>query len=114
MTDDRERARLAARAARVHALSDPLGAKGFRRPAARLERERRARRTVFGAVFATFVAFFWLVAGGRRPPAPPPPPPAPVSAAAPAAADVPVTGSDGQVTIYRYVEQPAHVVTRSS
>jgi len=53
-------------AARVRALTDPLGAKGQRQTASRIRREQRARRTVAGVALVAFIAFFWLTAGMRR------------------------------------------------
>jgi len=110
MTDEPDLVAMARRAVRVRALSDPLGTKGFRRTAARLDREQRARQTVFGLTLAAFVAIFWLLAGARH--APDPAPVMPV--AQPTAADVPASAGNEQPTIYRYVEQPPHVVTRTS
>ncbi len=54
-------ARLAQKAVRAHALLDPLGAKGFRRPAERIERERRARRLTVVAAIASFVGIFGAI-----------------------------------------------------
>jgi hypothetical protein len=63
-TDLMDRARreeLARKTARIYGLRDPLGAKGFRVTSPRIERESRARRGVFLAVFACFIASLGLV-----------------------------------------------------
>ena len=65
MTDiagDARRDELARKIVRVHGLCDPLGAKGQRRTHDRINRETRARRGVFAAAFASFVACFGIVA----------------------------------------------------
>lgn len=51
----------ARRIVRVAALHDPLGAKGFRRTRARVEREAGARRGLFLAILGSFAACLGLV-----------------------------------------------------
>jgi hypothetical protein len=46
---------------RVRALTDPLGALGYRQTRQRIEREERARRTIFVAVLTAFVALLGLI-----------------------------------------------------
>lgn len=53
-----ERAR---KVARARSLVDPLGAKGFRRTSARIERETRARRGVVAIAVTVFLACFGLI-----------------------------------------------------
>jgi uncharacterized membrane protein len=57
MTEPRWRVEtLPAKAARARRLTDPLGAWGFRRPRARIERERRLREAVLAALVALYLA----------------------------------------------------------
>ena len=49
------------KAVRVHALSDPLGAAGFRQSRARIQREGRARRLAAVGAIASFVASLGLI-----------------------------------------------------
>lgn len=53
--------RLARKAVRARGLTDPLGAKGFRRASERIEREARARRLAFVAALASFAGVFGLI-----------------------------------------------------
>jgi len=52
----------APKAARARALTDPLGAKGFRRSRQRIARETRARRRIVAAAVAFYLACFGLIA----------------------------------------------------
>jgi len=61
MTDDR-----VTKAVRLRALTDPLGAKGYRRTRQRVARETSARKTVFAVALAAFLVSFGLVAGSRH------------------------------------------------
>jgi hypothetical protein len=54
-------ARLARKAVRARGLTDPLGAKGFRRASERIEREARARRLAFVTALASFAGVFGLI-----------------------------------------------------
>jgi hypothetical protein len=99
---------------RVHALRDPLGAKGQRRTGERIGRESRARRGLFVAALASFVACFGLVVLTADQPGE-----ANVAAAPPGiVAEVPL--NDGRGTILRILRPPAaqatqaHVRTRAS
>lgn len=60
----------AQKAVRVRALTDPLGALGFRQTQARIEQERRARRAVFLAALASFVGTFAAITLRAAPPEP--------------------------------------------
>lgn len=55
------KAQRAAKAARVHTLTDPLGAKGFRATGQRVRSETSARRKVLLASVATFAASFGVI-----------------------------------------------------
>lgn len=59
----------AAKAARVHTLTDPLGAKGFRATGQRVRAETGARRKVLLASVATFAASFGIIVGTNHLPA---------------------------------------------
>lgn len=59
-SDETEAARLARKAVVARSYTDPLGAKGFRKPFERLERERRARRLTAFAALASFAGLFGL------------------------------------------------------
>lgn len=59
----------AAKAARVHTLTDPLGAQGFRATGKRVRAETGARRKVLLASVATFAASFGLVVATNHLPA---------------------------------------------
>lgn len=54
-------AQRAAKAARVHTLTDPLGARGFRATGTRIRSETSARRKVLLASVATFAASFGVI-----------------------------------------------------
>ena len=109
------REELARKIVRVHALRDPLGAKGQRRTGERIGRESRARRGLFVAALASFVACFGIVALTADQPGE-----ANVAAAMPPdiVAEVPL--NDGRGTILRIFQPPAaqaphtHVRTRAS
>jgi hypothetical protein len=58
---DRGRAELQRKAVRIHQLSDPLGASGFRQARPRLEREGRARRLAAFGALASFAASLALI-----------------------------------------------------
>jgi hypothetical protein len=51
----------AQQAVRIHGMSDPLGAKGFRQSRGRIEREGRARRLAAIGAIASFVASLILI-----------------------------------------------------
>jgi hypothetical protein len=51
----------AQQAVRIHGMSDPLGAKGFRQSRDRIEREGRARRLAAIGAIASFVASLILI-----------------------------------------------------
>jgi hypothetical protein len=51
----------AQQAVRIHGMSDPLGAKGFRQSRARIEREGRVRRLAAIGAIASFVASLILI-----------------------------------------------------
>lgn len=57
----RDQRTLQQKAVRVHALSDPLGAAGFRQSRTRIQREGRARRLAAVAALASFVASLGLI-----------------------------------------------------
>lgn len=59
----------AAKAARVHTLTDPLGARGFRATGQRVRSETSARRKVLLASVATFAASFGIVVATNHTPA---------------------------------------------
>ncbi len=52
--------RLAHKAVVARSYVDPLGAKGFRHPFARIERERKARRLTVLAALSSFAALFGI------------------------------------------------------
>jgi hypothetical protein len=56
----------ARKVARARALTDPLGAKGFRQTRLRVEGEGRLRRRAFVGSLATFVACFGIILGTHR------------------------------------------------
>jgi hypothetical protein len=58
----------AEKAARVHTLTDPLGAKGFRATGGRVRSETGARRKVLLASVATFAASFGLIVATNHSP----------------------------------------------
>lgn len=58
----------AAKAARVHTLTDPLGAKGFRATGMRVRTETSARRKVLLASVATFAASFGVIVATNQTP----------------------------------------------
>ncbi|MGD9710891.1 MAG: hypothetical protein AB7V46_02345, partial [Thermomicrobiales bacterium] len=66
--DDSER--LARKAVIARSYTDPLGAKGFRKPFERIERERRARRLTAIAALASFAGVFGLFVATAPEPAP--------------------------------------------
>jgi hypothetical protein len=105
---------LARKIVRIHALRDPLGAAGHRRTAERVARESRARRGLFAAALASFVACFGIIAltADRS---------AEVNVAPESpgvVAEIPL--NDGRGTILRVLQPPAakapqpHVRTRAS
>jgi hypothetical protein len=51
----------AEQAVRIHGMSDPLGAKGFRQSRGRIEREGKARRLAAIGAIASFVASLILI-----------------------------------------------------
>ena len=51
----------AQQAVRIHGMTDPLGAKGFRQSRGRIEREGRARRLAAIGAIASFVASLVLI-----------------------------------------------------
>ena len=51
----------AQQAVRIHSMSDPLGAKGFRQARGRIEREGKARRLAAIGAIASFVASLILI-----------------------------------------------------
>lgn len=53
--------RLVRKAVMARSFTDPLGAKGFRKPFERIERERRARRLTATAALAAFAGLFGLI-----------------------------------------------------
>lgn len=64
---DAERYQSARKAAQARALVDPLGAKGYRQPRARIGRETRAKRWVFGASVGAFILSLGAIMGiGQR------------------------------------------------
>lgn len=116
-------------AARLCALTDPLGGLGFRRTDVRVERERQARRAVFVATFASLVGAFAAIALGAAPaeegPAAPPPPRAGPTAIQPGTQPViaPETNAGAaarieppavQVAQPAMPTRPVHVRTRAS
>lgn len=62
-------AQRAAKAARVHTLTDPLGAKGFRATGQRIRSETSARRKVLLGSVATFAASFGVIVATNHTPA---------------------------------------------
>jgi hypothetical protein len=112
--DTARREELARKIVRVHALRDPLGAKGQRRTGERVGRESRARRGLFAAALTSFVACFGIVALSADEPEE-----TGAAAAGPAiVAEVPL--DDGRGTIVRILQPPpppapeTHVRTRAS
>jgi hypothetical protein len=108
------REELARKIVRVYAMRDPLGAKGQRRTGERIGHETRARRGLFVAALASFVACFGIVALTADQPEE-----ATVAAVPPdIVAEVPL--NDGRGTILRILQPPAaqaprtHLRTRAS
>jgi hypothetical protein len=66
-------ARLARKAVKARSLTDPLGAKGFRRTSERIDRESRARRLTFVAALASFAGLFGIIVVTAPEPAASPP-----------------------------------------
>lgn len=113
-TSPEDRARmeeLARKVARLRACTDPLGAKGFRRTRERVDREARARRGLFVAALAGFVAFLGVVARGNGAGERTAPPTRPG-----VVAEIPLTDANGKPTgtILRIIESEPRVRTRAS
>lgn len=64
--------RLAHKAVVARSYVDPLGAKGFRQPFARIERERKARRLTVLAALSSFAALFGVFVATAPDPVPAP------------------------------------------
>jgi hypothetical protein len=95
------------KAVRALQLTDPLGAKGFRRASERVRSERRARRALFIGVVATFLVILGTIGTS----APPVPQTDPVSDSI-----IWTIDQNGKVQAAQVVEHvpAAHVRTRSS
>lgn len=121
ISGEAEGIRLAHKAVAARSYVDPLGAKGFRQPFARIERERKARRLTVLAALSSFAAFFGVFVATTPEPAPAPA----VAISAPDSersviAEIPVPGANpgDPNTIIRIVapdvQEPEPVRSRSS
>jgi hypothetical protein len=81
-TDNSTRLERARRIAQVRRLTDPLGAMGHRQTGERIEREAGARRAVFVAALAAFVASLGIIVATAPDPPPPTQPAVPLARSA--------------------------------